>query len=91
VPFLLLLARSAKRNRLVLSGIALAVMFMSLVDMFWLIVPAFSPAHVTIHWPDVSAVIGIGGIWVSVYARALKSNPLFPLHDPNFVPYPGAL
>jgi hypothetical protein len=87
-PFLLLLARAAKRNKAVLSVVALAVMFMSLVDIFWLVVPAFYPASVSIHLSDIAAAIGIGGLWISVYARALKKIPLFPLKDPNFIPYP---
>jgi cellulose synthase/poly-beta-1,6-N-acetylglucosamine synthase-like glycosyltransferase len=87
LPFLLLLSRNAKRSKLVLSGIALCVMFMSLVDLFWLIVPAFLPGQAMIHWSDIAAVAGIGGIWVYLYARAVKASPLFPVQDPNFVPY----
>jgi hypothetical protein len=87
LPFLLLLSRNAKRSKLVLSGIALCVMFMSLVDLFWLIVPAFLPGQAMIHWSDIAAVAGIGGIWVYLYARAVNASPLFPVQDPNFVPY----
>ena len=36
---------------------------------------------------DVLAVTGIGGVWVAVFAGALRSVPLLPLHDPNAAPH----
>jgi len=85
VPFLLLLSRAAKRRIQVLSAIALAVMFMRLVDVYWLIDPAFYPNRLTIHWLDLIATIGIGGLWISTFVRQLRKKPLLPLQDPNLV------
>ena len=85
IPFLLLLSRAAKRRIQVLSAIALAVMFMRLVDVYWLIDPAFYPNRLTIHWLDLIATIGIGGLWISTFVRQLRKKPLLPLQDPNLV------
>jgi hypothetical protein len=56
---------------------------MRMVDLFWLVVPAFHPMRLSVHWMDGVAPIGIGGIWLAVFAWHLKGKPLVPLHDPR--------
>jgi hypothetical protein len=86
VPFFILLQRRVKRRLESLSGLALWMMAVTLVDVYWLVVPAFpnmrSGPHVSLI--DIFAVIGIGGIWVGSYMVQLKKMPLLPLHDPRF-------
>lgn len=83
VPFLLLLSRVTKRNVQMLSAVAGAVIVMRLVDLFWLVVPAFHHTGVTIHWMDLVAPVGVGGIWMWFFIWQLKGRPLLPLHDPR--------
>jgi hypothetical protein len=86
VPFFILLQRRVKRRLESLSRLALWMMVVTLVDVYWLVVPAFpnmrSGPHVSLI--DIFAVIGIGGIWVGSYMVQLKKMPLLPLHDPRF-------
>jgi len=83
LPFILLLSRSAKRRKQVLARIAGAILFMRFVDLFWLIAPSFPNEGLRIHWMDVVVPIGIGGLWLAVFCRQLKSQSLLPLHDPS--------
>lgn len=76
LPFLLLLSRDVKRRALVLAGVAGAVVCMRLVDTFWLVVPEFQPAGVRVHWMDVAAAVGIGGIWLALFSWQLARKPL---------------
>jgi hypothetical protein len=32
---------------------------------------------------DVAAIVALAGIWLAVFARNLKSQPLLPLGDPK--------
>jgi hypothetical protein len=84
VPFLLLLSRRTKRAINNLSKIAVGVLVMRLVDLFWLIMPAFQGAELQLHWLDLVAPIGIGGLWMAYFFSQLKGAPLLPLHDPRF-------
>ena len=82
VPFVLLLSRQLKRNVRTLVWLAVWLMFMRLVDLFWMIEPTFHPRlHVTV-W-DIVVPIGIGGLWLAYFFRNLKGRPLLPLHDPH--------
>ena len=85
LPFLLLLSRTANRNPRILitaAGLVVAVRF---VDVLWLILPAFSRAHFTLHWMNFAVPAGIGGLWLAVFTAQLKKRPLLPVHDPGFV------
>src|SRR6516164_3324731 len=69
VPFFLLLARFRKRRIRSIATIALLVLLMRVVDTYWIITPAFYGNHVTLHWLDFFALVGIGGVWLAAYTR----------------------
>ena len=82
VPFLLLLSEDVKRNPRVISKIALWMIFMRLVDMFWTTRPELS-ARVLPTWLDIVVPVALLGLWVGFFARNLKQRPLLPLGDPK--------
>lgn len=84
VPFLLLLLRSAKRSRQVLAAVAAGLVVMSVVDVFWLTVPAYDRSGPQFHWMDWAATLGIGGLWLGRFAAHLRKRPLLPLRDARF-------
>ncbi len=83
VPFLLLLSRSLKRNPARLGPIALGLVGVRLVDLFWFVAPEFHPRGFHLHWLDVALPVGLGGIWTFVLARELRTRPMLPLGDPD--------
>ena len=84
VPFLLLLSRRANRNPRWLVFSAGMLFAMRFVHDAWMVIPAFFPGSFRIHWMDLAAPIGLGGIWFAYYARNLAGRPLLPVHDPGF-------
>jgi hypothetical protein len=84
IPFLLLLGRLNKRNKTFIAVIALAVLLMRWVDIYWLVAPSFLPG-IRIHLFDFVLFALIGGIWLYVFWVELTKRALLPLHDPNFV------
>jgi hypothetical protein len=82
VPFFLLLSRDLKRNTKLLPWVALWLIFMRLVDLFWMTRPEFTSRA----WPnlwDLAAPLAAGGLWLFFFAGQLKQLPLLPLGDPN--------
>jgi hypothetical protein len=82
LPFVLLLMRDLKRRPEWLRWIAGAVVAMNLVNQFWMIVPTFSPQQLWLHWMDVTAVVGVGGLWLAYFLWQIQARPLLPVHDP---------
>jgi hypothetical protein len=82
VPFFLLLSRDLKRNPNLLPKLALWLIFMRLLDLFWLTRPGFTTSAMPSVW-DFAAPLALIGLWVSVFAGQLKRMPLLPLGDPK--------
>jgi hypothetical protein len=83
-PFLFLLSRSMKRDAGKLVIIAALILVMRLIDLFWTITPSFTHGHFHVSWIDIVAPIGMGGLWLAVFARALNRRPLIPFNDPQY-------
>jgi hypothetical protein len=82
VPFFLLLSQDVKRNAKVLPRIALWLILMRLVDLFWMTRPEFTSRAVP-TWLDLVLPIALGGLWLGFFAFNLKQCPLLPLGDPK--------
>lgn len=84
VPFFLLLMRFVKRRRAMLGWVAAVLLVMSFVDIFWITMPSFEPHAPQFHWLDYALVLGIGGVWLSLFLSQLKKRPLMALRDPRW-------
>ena len=82
VPFFLLLSQDVKRNTKILPRIAAWLIFMRLVDLFWMTRPEFSASAVP-TWLDLVLPVALGGLWLGFFAFNLKQCPLLPLGDPD--------
>ena len=94
LPFLLLLSRDLKRHARLLAMVAAGVLVMRLVDLFWMIAPNLQGGHgehaahaMSVHWLDVVAPIGMGGLWLAAFARELAGRPLLPLGEPELTEF----
>lgn len=81
IPFLLLLSKPIKRNPRFLAMVAGIILVMRVLDLIWLIEPIYHPHQIYIHWMDILAPIGIGGIWIAAYIWQLNTRPILALHD----------
>jgi len=88
VPFLVLLNRFVKQRIRMLAAVAGWMILMSVVDLYWLMAPAYNRIGPRLEWMDGLAVAGIGGIWLWRFLGQLQSNPLVPLKDPRMTRAP---
>ncbi|MEW6272684.1 MAG: hypothetical protein AB1689_25675 [Thermodesulfobacteriota bacterium] len=82
LPFAVLLSRRLKRTGPQLAIVALWVIAIRFVDLYWLVVPSFDTSALP-HWLDFVTVIGIGGVWLWFFVGRLVSHPVLPLRDPS--------
>ncbi len=89
-PFLVLLLQDFKRRARWLATLAIFILVLRLVDMFYLISP--NP-RISTHgkglefmssfsWMDIVAPIAVGGIWLWYFFGELMKRPLVPVNDP---------
>jgi hypothetical protein len=81
LPFALLLSRDLKRNFKLLAGVAVAVLIMRFVDLYWLVAPDFLKGSFGVSWMDFAAPLAIGGIWLAYFLIQLDRRPLMPAND----------
>jgi len=95
VPFLFLISSTMKSKAKLLGAIAVGLIFMRIVDLYWIIAPSFTkiPAEhgpsfhstgFTIHWLDLVIPVAIGGLLISLFFSQLKKRPLIAQNDPRF-------
>jgi hypothetical protein len=84
VPFTLLLGQDLKRDVSRLMPLALWLMLMRWLDLYWLIIPSFADTkgRFSFSWMNIATTLAIGGFWVLLFLYQLRRRPLVPLHDP---------
>ena len=89
-PFLVLLQQDFKRKAKWLATLAVFILIMRLVDMFYLIGPStrvtggMTPGVFYVSWMDVVAPVAVGGIWLWWFFGELLKRPMVPAKDPYF-------
>jgi len=80
VPFVLLLSRPFKRDVTQLVWLAVWLLLMRYLDLFWMIEPNFSKTF-TVTLADAVVPVAMGGLWLAYFFRNLASIPLVPAYD----------
>jgi hypothetical protein len=90
-PFLVLLQQDFKRHARWLAMIAVFILVMRLLDMFYLIGPSSrvagkgtGPGMILGSWMDLVAPVAVGGIWLWWFFGELMKRPIAPARDPYF-------
>lgn len=95
LPFAIMLSRSLKRQPRKLVVMAVWIMIVRLVDLFWLVQPSFHSKGISgealapLDWQivllNVINVVAIGGLWLAVFFRQLSGRSLMPVYDQEFI------
>ena len=82
-PVIYLLSQDLKRTLRGLAGIALWILFMHAVELYWFIMPYAHRETIIPSWLDIVAWVTIGSFLGWVYLRIAASASLFPVRDPR--------
>ena len=87
-PFLILLQQDFKRKAKWLAYMAVFILIMRLVDMFYLIGPnpridkTIEKGAFVLSWMDFVAPVAIGGLWLWYFIGQFMKRPVVPVMDP---------
>jgi hypothetical protein len=76
VPFAVLLSRQAKRRAGWLGTVAGLLVAMHWIYMLWLVMPSFRQSGFALRWTDALALIGVGGLCLTIFAGELRAGRL---------------
>ena len=81
IPFFAMLSRHAKRNPKLMLTVALLLIGMHYVDLFWVVMPIKrTEMHVTAR--DIAALLGVSGLVLAGIFNRMGSASLIPVKDP---------
>jgi hypothetical protein len=83
LPFAGLISRHPKRRRATLALLAAWMLAMHWIDLYWLILPTYDGDAVPFHLMDITATLGVGGLFVAMTVYMLSRVNLLPTRDPN--------
>jgi len=83
IPFLLLVSRFIKRRPLLLALTGGFVAAMCWVDMYWLVIPEFSPGIARFGWLDILCFLGMNGVWSAAVVWRLSRHSAIAENDPR--------
>jgi hypothetical protein len=78
LPFLMLLSGDVKTNPRLLAGVAALSLATRFVEQVWLTAATFKDNGPDLALLEVAALIGVGGVWLSLFLWRLQSRPLLP-------------
>jgi hypothetical protein len=79
-----LLSRTVKRQGRLLVRVAIAVLVVRLVDLWWLIGPEFHTDGIAVSWMDAWIPLSVGALWLAAFIYQLRGRAILPVHDPEF-------
>lgn len=83
IPFFTLLSRSLKLRPRALAVVAVWLMVVHYVDIYWLVMPALFPAGPAPHLAHFTALLGVGGLAVATALWRARGYFAIPVKDPN--------
>ena len=84
-PFAILLLRSIKKHPHQLCIVAGWIVFMQMLDMYLIVLPALHGTGVHVSIWDLLSLIAIGATLGFVYLRLVPRTSLFPVRDPRLI------
>jgi hypothetical protein len=78
LPFLMLLSGDVKTNPRLLAGVAALSLATRFVEQVWITLPSFDNNFGDLIALEPALLVGIGGVWVSLFLWELRRRPLTP-------------
>ncbi len=87
VPFLYLLSRHVKRSRMALACGAVYILIVHAIDLYWIVMPNAvehgAEPHFAPSFIDVTAMLGVMGVFFAAYSFMLNRNKVVCIGDPR--------
>jgi hypothetical protein len=82
IPFVVLIFRAVKRSPILLGLVAVWILVMHWIDLYWLVYPTFMEQSAGVGWIELAPVVGIGGVFTALFWRSFSTRPVLPTGDP---------
>ena len=81
LPFFMLLMRPIKDKPETIAVVAVIVIVMRYIALYWLVTPSWYGENFHYSWISFTSLVGIGGIWMFAFINQLKGQTIIPIHE----------
>jgi hypothetical protein len=81
-PFFVLLFREAKRRAGIMLALGAGLLCVHFIDSIWVVSPSLHPHGIELHWIELAALGGVGGLWLANVSRLLGRDGAVPRAQP---------
>jgi hypothetical protein len=82
IPFFLLLSRDLKRSTRGLAAVAVWILAIHYVDLYWIVMPAADYTTLGFNAAHLTSFIGVGGVAIATVTFLLRGAAPVPIKDP---------
>lgn len=82
VPFFALLSRKVTRHPGRLATVAVWIFIVHALETYWIVLPALHPTGPVLHWTQLTAFLGVGGLSLAYPLWRLRGGYPIPVRDP---------
>lgn len=82
LPFFALLSRKVTRNPGRLAAVAVWIFIVHALETYWIVLPALHPTGPVLHWTQLTAFLGVGGLSLAYPLWRLRGGYPIPVRDP---------
>lgn len=81
LPFFMLLMRPIKDRPDTIAIVAIIVIVMRYIAIYWLVAPSWYGENFHYSWISLASLVGIGGVWLFAFINQLKGQTIIPIHE----------
>jgi len=83
VPFVVLMSRWTKMRPPVMAAMAVWILVLHYIDLYWLAMPVLHHEGVHVSWMDLLCLAVVVVLFLTAFLRQLRTRSLVPLGDPR--------
>ncbi len=83
IPLLFYISRNAKRSFRIQLIMTAWLLFMRVVDFYWIVMPNSDVDGLAVGWLDLAVFFGMGSLFMGVFILSLARHALIPIKDPR--------
>lgn len=83
IPYFALLSQPSKMNPKTLKIMSIVIIFSHIVDLYWVVMPTFSPEGFVFGWIEIGFILLGFGILMVAFSISAKNQNLVAIGDPR--------
>jgi len=83
IPFLFMLPAAAKSNMKIVGSMALLIIALHFVEIYWIVMPLLHKGGVQLHWLDFAILISLSALFLGLFFSRFRKHNMVSNNDPK--------